>query len=105
MLPNIPKKDDANYNCVITTDTGEQHRVYANWIRENNLDQWQGWHCSAGSTRFYIDANSDVWSGECKNDYLGNVLTNWETKNGTVCQRTTCTPDTDDLATKKYQPE
>lgn len=105
MLPEIPKKDDVNHNCLISTDTGDQYRVFANWLREHNLDQWQGWHCSAGDTRFYIDNNFDIWGGECKNDHLGNMLTNWDTKNGTVCQRKNCTSDTDDLLTTKYQPE
>ena len=101
----LPDKDHDNYNCVVTTDTGIRRQVYANWIHNNQLDQWQGWRCDAGATRFYIDSNFDVWSGECKNDLLGNALTGWQTKNNTVCHLETCTGCTDDLIVKKHQPE
>jgi hypothetical protein len=47
----------------------------------------------------------DVWSGECKNDFLGNALTQWTVKTHAVCKRETCTGCTDDLLTTKYQPE
>ena len=94
-----------NYNCVITTDSGEQKKVYANWIHNNGLDHWRGWHCEAGVTRFCIDDKLDVWSGECKNDFLGNALTQWTVKTHTVCKRETCTGCTDDLLATKYQPE
>ena len=90
-----------NYNCQATDDQGQEHLVYANWMHNQGLDTWQGWHCDAGHTRFYIDKNFDIWSGECKNDYLGNVLKEWRPKNDTVCKQTTCTGCTDDLITKK----
>ena len=48
-----------------------------------------------------LDKNFDVWSGECKNDYLGNALKEWRPKNDTVCKQATCTGCTDDLITKK----
>ena len=86
-------------------DTGEQRKVFANWIHNNGLDHWQGWRCDAGATRFYIDDKLDVWSGECRNDFLGNALTQWSVKNHTVCKRETCTGCTDDLLATKYQPE
>ena len=100
MLP-----DHDNYNCVVTTDNGVEHRVYANWMHNNQLDNWQGWRCAAGESRFYIDSNFDVWSGECKNDFLGNAQTQWQTKTDTVCKRETCTGCTDDLLATKHQPE
>ena len=99
------EKDHENYNCTITLDTGEQRRVFASWIHNNNLDQWKGWHCSAGSQNFYIDKNFDVYSGECKNDYLGNMFTDWQVKNDTICHRETCSPNVDGLLATKYQPE
>lgn len=94
-------ENHTNYNCEIATDTGETYRVYANWLHNEQLDHWQGWQCDAGATRFYIDKNFDVWSGECRNDYLGNVLTQWDPIPGTVCRQETCTGCTDDLITKK----
>ena len=96
-------ENHSNYNCNITTDTNERYNVYANWIHNNKLDNWQGWQCGAGSTGFYIDKNFDIWSGECMNDYLGSVNTNWEPKHNTVCQQPTCTGCTDDLLTAKHE--
>jgi hypothetical protein len=94
-------ENHSNYNCRITTDTGEEYRVYANWIHNEKLDNWQGWSCDAGYTRFYIDKNFDIWSGECQNDRLGNVLGDWDIKPNNHCERATCTGCTDDLITRK----
>ena len=94
-------ENHSNYNCSIALDNGDEYRVFANWIHNEKLDNWQGWHCSAGHTRFYIDKNFDIYSGECQNDQLGNVLESWTTTNGTICRRETCTGCTDDLITAK----
>jgi hypothetical protein len=96
-------ENHTNYNCTITLDSGEQYNVYANWIHNQGLDQWQNWHCDAGHTRFYIDKNFDIWSGECKNDHLGNIITGWNLKTDTTCNRPTCTGCTDDLITTKHE--
>ena len=92
-----------NYNCEITTDSGETFRVYANWLHNEKLDQWKGWHCQAGTTRMLIDKNFNLYSGECKNDHLGNALTEFDLLNGTICQRNTCTGCTDDLMVDKHE--
>jgi hypothetical protein len=93
-----------NYNCIITLDSGDEYKVYANWIHNQGLDHWQGWHCDAGHTRFHIDKNFDIWSGECKNDHLGNIANDdWNIKTNTICNRSTCTGCTDDLLTHKYE--
>jgi hypothetical protein len=92
-----------NYNCQATDEQGHEHLVYANWLHNEGLDAWLGYHCHAGHTRFYIDKNFDIWSGECKNNHLGNALTDWSPKTDTVCEQATCTGCTDDLITKKYQ--
>lgn len=91
-----------NYNCQVTDDQGQEHLVYANWLHNEHLDNWLGYCCDAGHTRFHIDKNFDVWSGECKNDYLGNALSDWSPKTDTICKRITCTGCTDDLIVKKY---
>ena len=78
-----------NYNCQVTDDQGQEHLVYANWLHNEHLDNWLGYCCDAGHTRFHIDKNFDVWSGECK-------------KTDTICKRITCTGCTDDLIVKKY---
>jgi hypothetical protein len=95
-------ENHSNYNCKITLDNGEQYVVYANWIHNQDLDHWQGYRCSGGNTRFYIDNNFDIWSGVCENDCLGNVLGDWEIKTDTVCHQTTCNGCTDDLITEKH---
>lgn len=77
--------------------------VYANWIHNEKLDLWRGYHCDAGLTRFYIDKNFDIWSGECQNDHLGNVLDTWTTKPNNRCQRDRCLGCTDDLLTRKWR--
>jgi hypothetical protein len=97
----IKFENHSNYNCEIVLDTGEKYLVYANWIHNNSLDHWQGWHCEAGHKRFYIDKNFDVWSGECQNDYLGNATEEWAIKNNSTCKQSTCTGCTDDLLTAK----
>jgi hypothetical protein len=96
-------ENHTNYNCKIILDSGEEYLVYANWIHNQDLDRWKGWNCDAGHTRFYIDKYFDIWSGECRNDRLGNALDDWDIQTGTVCKRETCTGCTDDLITKKQQ--
>lgn len=94
-----------NYNCHITVDNGQQYSIYANWMHNNGLDTWQGWHCDAGSTRFYIDKNLEVWSGECRNDHLGSALDAdlSRLRQGTICQQDRCTGCTLDLLVTKYR--
>lgn len=77
--------------------------MYANWLHNQDVDHWQGWHCDAGNTRFYIDKNFNVWDGECKNSLLGNALKDWNANTNTVCTRTTCTGCTDDLMIGKHK--
>lgn len=90
------------YNCVATSTEGTKYFLDANWIHNNNLDHWQDWKCHAGSDRIYIAADGNVYSGECRNDLLGNVNDYWELlKTETVCQRNRCTGCTDDLMITK----
>jgi MoaA/NifB/PqqE/SkfB family radical SAM enzyme len=95
-----------NYNCTIVTDKNNQYNVYGNWIHNNQLDDWQGWQCDAGMTRLSIDKNGNVYSGECHNDYLGNVFdgTFEINKQPTICKRSRCTGCTDDLIVRKQKP-
>ena len=94
----------SNYNCKIITDTGETHLVYGHWMHNEGLDSFKDWHCEAGYTRFHIDKNFDIWSGQCLNDHLGNLLDDWNIKTDTICQQTFCSGCTDDLIAKKHQP-
>ena len=92
-----------NYNCRVTTDTGEEYLLYANWLHNEKLDNWQGWICEAGSTRLLIDKNLEIHSGECHNDYLGTV-DNFTLLEQTTCRRERCTGCTDDLIVAKHKP-
>jgi hypothetical protein len=96
-------ENQENYNCRITTDTGEEYLVYSTWLHNEQLDQWQGWHCDAGATRLFIDKNFDVYSGECRNDYLGNAIDGFNLLEHAVCQQERCSGCTDDLVVAKHK--
>jgi hypothetical protein len=93
-----------NYNCQITTDTGEEYFIYANWLHNNNLDNWKDWYCEAGATRLYIDKDLNIFSGECKNDGLGSALSNFTLLDHTICKQERCFGCTDDLIVAKKKP-
>jgi hypothetical protein len=92
-----------NYNCEITTESGKTFKLYSNWLHNQDLDYWQGWQCDAGSTRLYVDKNLNVWSGECKNNFVGHAIDGFEVLSNNICQRPRCTGCTDDLAVKKHK--
>lgn len=92
-----------NYNCRVTTELSEEFLVYANWIHNEQLDNWKGWQCEAGASRLMIDKNFNVYSGECKNDSLGNALTDFTLLEHTVCKQDRCTGCTDDLIVAKHK--
>ena len=96
-------ENHSNYNCEITTDSGQTYQVYANWLHNNKLDTWKGWQCQAGTTRLSIDKNLNVYGGECKNDHLGHAITGFNLLDGTICQQETCTGCTDDLVVTKHE--
>lgn len=95
--------DHPNYNCEVTLEDGRQYRVYANWLHNEQLDHWHGWHCSAGAQRVFIDRNLQVYGGECQNDLLGSAQETFDLLISTVCKRSTCTGCTDDLMVEKHQ--
>ena len=97
-------EDHPHYNCEITLSTGEKYRVSANWIHNNQLDNWHGWSCNAGVQRLDIDKNFNVHSGQCHNDYLGNLKTEWSPlTQPTTCKKQRCTGCTDDLLVSKHK--
>lgn len=89
-----------NYNCIVTTDTEEQFHLYANWLHNNDCNYFQGWECEAGITRLHIDKNLNVFSGECKNNFLGDIE-NFSPLETNICARERCTGCTDDLIVAK----
>ena len=111
IIPNKPGliqlkelKDHKNYNCKITTELGEEYLVYANWLHNEHLNNWQGWTCEAGATRLLIDKNFELYSGECKNDHLGSALGEFTIFDQTICRRERCSGCTDDLLVNKKAP-
>jgi hypothetical protein len=100
----IPEHNHPNYNCTVTYKSGDVRKVYGNWLHNTGQDFFKDWHCGAGSSRFYIDKNFNVWSGMCKNDLLGNLKNTWNPLDTfAVCQQPRCGGCTDDLVTKKYK--
>lgn len=95
--------DHENYNCRVIYEDGQQQLIYANWLHNQGLDHWTGWQCQAGSRRLHIDKDFQVYSGECRNDYLGSALTGIVLLEKTVCKQTTCTGCTDDLLVTKHE--
>ena len=90
------------YNCHVHADNNQSFLMNANWLHNNNLDQWQNWQCHAGLDRIYISPTGNVYSGECQNDLLGHIDQNWQLfSQPTVCQQITCTGCTDDLIIEK----
>lgn len=95
--------DHHNYNCKLTFPDGSERLIYANWLHNQGLDQWKGWTCMAGAHRLYIDKDLAVWSGECRNDYLGTIAEGWDLLISTQCQQPSCSGCTDDLMVTKYR--
>ena len=91
-----------NYNCEITLDDGRKYLVNAKWIQKSNLNFWESWKCEVGVTRIMIDSDLTVYSGECLNDKLGDLLNGWEllTESAT-CKRIKCAGSAIDLMVSK----
>jgi len=97
-------ENDWNYNCKITTESGKEYLIYANKLHNDRYDYWQGWHCEVGASRLYITPDFDVYGGTCKNDMLGNALTDFTLLEYTVCKQERCNGCNDDLIVTKYDP-
>jgi hypothetical protein len=92
------------YNCEITLSDGDKYRVEANWIHNNQLDYWNGWECNAGVSGIFIKPDFSVFGGECENDYLGNLLNEWNIlPSPTICRKNRCTGCTIDLLQTKKE--
>ena len=92
------------HNCIVVLDNSRQYRIEGNWIHNQGLDTWRGWACDAGHTRLYIDTDNNVYGGQCLNDHLGNLNTDWQLlSEPTMCQQDRCTGCTDDLIVAKRE--
>lgn len=99
--PTFKFSNEDNYNCEIILDNGEKYLIYANTLHNNNFDNWKNWKCDVGVNRIYVTENFDVYSGECKNNHLGNLFQGYKLLDDNVCQRDRCNGCTDDLMAKK----
>ena len=89
-------------NCALTMSDGTEYKFDANTLHNEGIDNWQGWECEAGYSRLLIEYDLTVYSGECQNDLLGNLKTEWtELTQPTICKRERCTGCTDDLIVNK----
>ena len=97
--------DHKNHNCTAILDNGEQYKMSADFLHNEKLDFWLGWHCDAGSTRIFIDNENQVFGATCRNDYLGNLNSDLKILNSsTICKRARCVGCTDDLLISKKHP-
>lgn len=97
-------EDHDHHNCTVELEDGSTYLLGANWIHNQNLDSWKGWYCAAGMQRLMIDENFGVWSGECMNDFLGDLSHDWMPfEQPTICGRDRCTGCTDDLLVRKQK--
>lgn len=103
MKENTILNFNKNSNCEIFFDDGTSQKIYSNWLHNNDLDNWKGWECKAGVHRIYINENLEVFSGECKNDHLGNLNNKWNLLTVSICKRERCTGCTDDLLVEKQK--
>lgn len=96
---------DKNYNSSVYYSDGEVVKIYASKLKNTMLHAFKGWTCEAGYSTLYVHANGDVWSGECENEFLGNL--NNETfklleKPGT-CNKNFCSGNGAEISTKKFK--
>ena len=90
------------YNCVVVSEDGTESLVNAQWLYNTNNNFWPGWMCNAGVDKISIMPDGSVYSGECHNDFLGNIDTGWQLLSSpTECKRNRCTSSTDDLIVSK----
>ena len=93
-----------NFNCQITTDDGEESLIYANWLNNNELNNFEGWECYTGTYRIFIDKSLDVYNAMCHSTHMGNLNTGWDLVDKIIiCPNKRCTGNTDDLMTRRYR--
>jgi hypothetical protein len=92
-----------NCNAIVTTTTGDSVAIFADQLIEAKLNFFYGWSCNAGSERIYIEKDFTVYSGECKNNKLGNLFDeNFKILDKpVVCMQSSCTCTGDIYTTKK----
>jgi len=65
---------DINCNAILELANGETIEIFADNLVQKNLNHFKGWQCNAGVERIYIESDFTVYSGQCKNNILGNLF-------------------------------
>lgn len=95
-------KPDKNFNAIAYYDNGQQVRVYGQQLHNQGMDHWRGWQCDAGYNRIFVFPNGDIYGGECRNDYLGNINNEFKLLDQpTTCGLDRCSSCTSDLIVAK----
>ena len=100
-------KADINYNCRVYYKDGDVVNIFADKLPNTNTHQFKDWACDAGYSGIYVHSNGDVWSGECENDFLGNLNDNsFELLDSPGrCKRKFCTTNIGELSITKSKLE
>lgn len=95
--------ESADSDCTVVLKDGTEIDVSSWELWRNNLHNFKGWQCNAGSDTIIIESNFEVWSGVCRNDNLGNLLDeNFSLlQSPTICTKNHCTTCMSDLNNSK----
>lgn len=95
---------DNNYNVKAYDAQDNEFLVFANRFKNEDSCNWKGWSCAAGSEHILVEFDLSVYSGECKNDYLGNLDNDFSLLTDyTTCVKEQCTGCTSDLTVTKFK--
>lgn len=94
---------DKNFNSTVFLEDGSNVRIYSGKLHALDLNHFKGWNCEAGFSRICVLPDSQVYSGECGNDYLGKLDddTFRLLSTSTTCKKDVCTGNPADIMLRK----
>jgi hypothetical protein len=92
-------------NATVTLKDNSTVDVAVSQLCEKDLNNFKGWYCAAGMDQIYINESLTVYSGQCYNDNMGNLMDeNFKLfDNPTICKQESCGSCTSDLYTRKIR--
>jgi len=92
-------------NAVVFLKDGTTIEVSTDQLHSKNLHHWKDWYCNVGVDSIFIDYDYTVYTGNCRNDILGNLYDkNFSLfKNPMKCKQQTCTSCASDLFSTKFK--
>ncbi len=92
-------------NCKIQLEDGSESAISSKELFQNYLHRWPGWSCEAGFTSIYVHADSNVYSCERENNFLGSLEDNTFSllSEPTVCKMPQCSNNSNELMIKKFK--